>query len=441
MTKAHRTGPARDFLIRLGAREVTIGVIGLGYTGLPLALASAQAGFTTFGYDIDAELCARLNQGRSHIGDVSDGALAAMRAAGRFTAVAEGVDPVPDVIFLCVPTPFDQMPDLSYVTSAARAVAAVIRPGMVVIAQSTSYPGTTAEVIQPLLEESGLLAGQDFHLAFSPERIDPGNSTWNINTTPRIVGGVTQQSTRLASAALGAILGDPGLVRPVSSPAVAEFAKLLENSYRLVSIGLVNELTMAAHEMEIDIEEVIGAAATKPYGFHAFHPGVGPGGACIPEDPLFLAWKASAVGVDIQLIRMAATANQGMARYVFTRILQMLSSRGTGLAGLRVLCVGAGYKPDIADTRHSRPLYVMELLARAGAAVDYADPLIPAVEVAGREYKSVTLDTVTATDYGLVAVLMSRPGLDLDRFVAAGVPVFDAAYALTGHAAGVVERL
>jgi len=441
MIEVHKPGTARDFLVRLGAREVTIGVIGLGYTGLPLALASAQAGYSTTGYDVDAELCARLNRGLSHIGDVSDGAVGAMRAAGRFTASAEGLDPAPDVVFLCVPTPFDQMPDLSYVQSAARSVARALRPGMVVIAQSTSYPGTTTEVIQPLLEQSGLRAGQDFALAFAPERIDPGNSTWNINTTPRIVGGVTEQSTRLAGAALGAILGDPGLVRPVSSPAVAEFAKLLENSYRLVNIGLVNELTMVAHEMGIDIEEVIGAAATKPYGFHAFHPGVGPGGACVPEDPLYLAWKASMLGVDTQLIRLAATANQGMARYVFTRILQMMSKLGTGLSGLRVLCVGAGYKPEIADTRHSRALYVMQLLAGAGAAVDYADPLIPAVEIAGRGYKSVVLETVSPPDYGLVTVLVSRHGLNLDRFIAAGVPVFDAAHALDGHAAGAVERL
>ena len=441
MIETPRANTAGGFLARLGAREVTVGVIGLGYTGLPLALASARAGFKTVGHDTDAELCDHLNRGISHIGDVSDGLLQAMRAAGRFTAAADGLSPVPEVVFLCVPTPFDQMPDLSYVRSAARTVAAALRPGMVIIAQSTSYPGTTTEVIQPLLEESGLRAGQDFALAFSPERIDPGNGTWNINSTPRLIGGVTPECTRLAAAALGAILGDPALVRPVGSPEVAEFAKLLENSYRLVNIGLVNELTMVAHELGVDIEEVIQAAATKPYGFQAFYPGVGPGGACIPEDPLYLAWKARTLDVDTRLIHLAAEANQGMARYVFTRILQMMSSRGSALGGCRVLCVGAGYKPDIADTRHSRALHVMELLVGAGARVDYADPLIPAVEIAGRGYKSVALDVASPADYGLVAVLVAQRGLDLGRFIAAGVPVFDAAHALTAHRGGEVERL
>jgi UDP-N-acetyl-D-glucosamine dehydrogenase len=312
---------------------------------------------------------------------------------------------------------------------------------MIVIAQSTSYPGTTTEVIQPILEDSGLVAGREFALAFCPERIDPGNRIWTIRTTPRLVGGVTRRCTRLAAAALGAILGDPGLVRPVRSPAVAEFAKLLENSYRLVNIGLVNELAMVAHEMGIDIGDVIEAAATKPYGFQAFHPGVGPGGACVPEDPLYLAWKAAAVGAETPLIHQAAAANEGMARYVFTRILEMMSRRGRGLAGLRVLCVGAGYKPGLADTRHSRALAVMRLLSGAGALVDYADPLIPAVEIAGREYKSVTLETAGPADYGLIAVLVARRGLELGRFLAAGVPVFDAAHAVAGGGPGTVERL
>jgi UDP-N-acetyl-D-glucosamine dehydrogenase len=441
MTEARRPPAAAGFLDRLAARDVTIGVIGLGYTGLPLALASARAGFRTLGHDTNPELCDHLNRGISHIGDVGDGLLRAMRSAGRFGASPEGLSPAPDVVFLCVPTPFDQMPDLTYVRAAARTVAGMLRPGMVIVAQSTSYPGTTTEVIQPLLEESGLRAGPDFALAFSPERIDPGNGTWNINTTPRLIGGVTQECTRLAGAALGAILGDAGLVRPVRSPAVAEFAKLLENSYRLVNIGLVNELTMVAHEMGIDIEEVIRAAATKPYGFQAFYPGVGPGGACIPEDPLYLAWKARTLDIDTRLIHLAAEANQGMARYVFTRILEMMSRRGGGLGGCRVLCIGAGYKPDVADTRHSRALHVMQLLAAAGARVEYADRLIPAVEIAGHEYKSVTLDVASPADYGLVAVLVSRRGLDLDRFITAGVPVFDAAHALTRHAEGTVERL
>jgi UDP-N-acetyl-D-glucosamine dehydrogenase len=435
------TAASAGFLARLEDRKVTVGVVGLGYTGLPLAIASARSGFTTFGFDTDAEVCAGLNQGISHIEDVGSATVARMRAAGRFTAVCSGLRPVPEVIFLCVPTPFGQEPDLSYVETATATVARVLTPGMVVIAQSTSYPGTTTEVIQPLLEASGLRAGHDFALAFSPERIDPGNSAWNIYTTPRIIGGVTPESTRLAAAVLGAVLGNPALVRPVASPAVAEFAKLLENSYRLVNIGLVNELTMLAHRMGIDIGEVIDAAATKPYGFHAFRPGVGPGGACIPEDPLYLAWKARSLEFDTKLIDLAVQENQGMAHYVFCRLLAMMSTLGKGLAGSRVLCVGAGYKPGVADTRHSRSLRVMELLADAGAQVSYSDPLIPAVVVAGRQCKSVALDTAAPADWDLAVVLVADAGLDMDRFLTAGVPVFDAAHALTGPAAAQAERL
>jgi UDP-N-acetyl-D-glucosamine dehydrogenase len=449
MTESPRIAAASGFLARLSARQVTMGVIGLGYTGLPLAMASARAGFTTFGYDTSTEICDGLNQGVSHIGDVADETVRAARADGLFTAVAggletaaaDGLSPVPDVVFLCVPTPFENGPDLSSVRAASRTLSRVLRPGMVIVAQSTSYPGTTTEVIQPLLEESGLRAGHDFALAFAPERIDPGNARWNINTTPRLVGGVTAESTRLAGAALGAVLGDPALVRPVASPAVAEFAKLLENSYRLVNIGLVNELAVLAHEMEIDIAEVIDAAATKPYGFQPFYPGVGPGGACIPEDPLYLSWKARTLEFDPRLIDLAVQQNQDMARYVLVRLLDMLSRRGKALAGGRVLCVGAGYKPGVADTRHSRALRVMELLRQAGAEVDYSDEVIPSIEIAGTERKSVDLAAIDPAAYDLVAVLSATRGLDLDRFLAAGVPVFDAARALESPAPGDVERL
>ncbi|HEY6277519.1 MAG TPA: nucleotide sugar dehydrogenase [Streptosporangiaceae bacterium] len=438
--------PAADVMLSmLRSKTLVVGVIGLGYTGLPLAMAAAQSGFVTYGYDLDGELCGELNRGISHIADVAGEELQAMRAAGRFTAVAaHRLTPVPDVVFLCVPTPFGQTPDLSFVRSAAQAVADVLRPGMVVIAQSTSYPGTTTEIIQPLLEARGLRAGTDFTLAFSPERIDPashGQNGWTIRNTPRIIGGVTESDTAVAAAVLGAVLDDPALVHPVRSPAVAEFAKLLENSYRLVNIALINELTVLAHQLGISIREVIDAASTKPYGFQAFYPGVGPGGACIPEDPLYLAWKAHAIESRTPLIDLAAAGNQDMARYVFVRILEMMSRAGRGLAGRRVLCVGAGYKPDVADTRHSRALRVMELLAGAGAEVEFADPLIGAVTLAGNEHKSVALATADPADYDLVAVLVAGQGLDLGAFIAAGVPIFDAAHALPPALAGAIEQL
>jgi UDP-N-acetyl-D-glucosamine dehydrogenase len=428
---SHGFARMEEFTARIRTRDLVMGVIGLGYTGLPLAVAAAQAGFTTFGYDHDAELCAQINRGISHIGDVTKQDLQAMRAADLLTAVAApDLSPVPDVVFICVPTPFTKMPDLSYVRSAARSVARVLRPGMVIIAQSTSYPGTTTEIIQPLLEESGLRAGHDFALAFSPERIDPGSAGWNIHNTPRIIGGVTQESTGLAAAALGAVLGDRALVVTVGGPEVAEFAKLLENSYRLVNIGLVNEMAMLAHEMGIDIREVIAAAATKPYGFQAFYPGVGPGGACIPEDPLYLTWKARSLEFDARLIDLAVQENQGMARYVFVRVMEMMSRRGRALGGSHVLCVGAGYKPDVADIRHSRSLRVMELLADSGAKVDYTDPLIPTVQVDGREYKSIDVASTDPAEVDVIVVLVAGRDLDLSRFTDAGVLVFDAAHAL-----------
>ena len=432
ITGTRQRETAAEFTARLGRRDVTIGMIGLGYTGLPLAVASAQAGFPTTGYDADPELCDHLTHGVSHIEDVPSGELQAATARGLLAVrtTAGGISPAPDVVFICVPTPFGASPDLSYVAGAARTVGESLRPGMLVVAQSTSYPGTTTEIIQPLLEESGLRAGSDFSLAFAPERIDPGNQAWSIHNTPRVVGGVDPDSTRRAVAVLDAIAGSPGLMHPVSSPAVAEFSKLLENSYRLVNIGLVNEMTMLAHELGVDIAEVIDAAATKPYGFQPFRPGVGPGGACSPEDPLFLAWTARTLEFDTRLIYLAAEQTLGMAGYVFHRIMEMLSRRGKGLAGSRVLCMGAGYKADLADTRHSRALRVMELLAEAGAAVEYADPLIPVVRISGTELRSTPLAEADPARFDAVVVLVGNGHEQLERFTGAGVPVFDAAYVL-----------
>lgn len=441
MTGKHGQPAAAEFTARLERREISTGILGLGYTGLPLAVASAQASFPTFGYDTDPEVCADLARGRSHVEDVPSAALRAVTRAGRLSirCTAGEIRPLPDVVFICVPAPFGTGPDLSQVAGAARALGRALRPGMLVIAQSTSYPGTTTEVVQPLLEAGGLRAGADFSLAFAPERLDPGNASWNIHNTPRVVGGVTPDSTRRAVAVLDAIAGSPGLMRPVSSPVVAEFAKLLENSYRLVNIGLVNELAMLAHELGVDISEVIGAAASKPYGFQPFYPGVGPGGACVPEDPLFLAWKARTVEFDTRLINLAAEQNQAMAGYVFRRVVEMLSRRGRGLAGSRVLCVGAAYKANISDTRHSRALRVMELLAGAGAAVEYADRLIPSVQIGGQELKAIALESADPAGFDAVVVLVTGGQPQLARFCAHGVPVFDAAHAM--RPGPVVEHL
>jgi UDP-N-acetyl-D-glucosamine dehydrogenase len=435
-----RRESTRRFLSRLADKQVSVGVIGLGYTGLPLAVASARSGLPTTGYDSDLELLAGLRRGISHIEDVPQPELRELVAAGRLAVRHAGrLSPAPDVVIICVPTPYDDGPDLSYVRAAAASVARRLRPGMLVIAQSTSYPGTTAEVIRPLLESGGLQAGTDFGLAFAPERIDPGSKDWHIGNTPRVVGGVTGDSTRRAVAVLDAVAGLPGLMRPVASPEVAEFAKMLENSYRMVNIGLVNELAVLAHEMGVDIGEVIDAAASKPYGYQPFYPGVGPGGACIPEDPLYLAWRARALESGAGLIEAASEQNQGMARYVFHRIMLMLSRRGRGLGGSRVLCMGAGYKANLADTRHSRAIRVMELLSEAGADVAYTDPAVPAIRVGGAELKSVPASSADPAEYDLVAVLVAGTEGTLASFTGRGVPVFDAAHVLP--AGEHVERL
>lgn len=431
-----------EFTARVEARTLTIAVVGLGYAGLPLAVSFAEAGFATVGVDVDLERCAALNHGFSHVPDVPSERVAAVVVANRFEAVA-GIDdyPVADVVFVCVPTPFTGAPDLSYVQAAARTVAENLQPGMLVVLQSTSYPGTTTEVVQPLLEQNGLIAGVDFWLAFSPERVDPGNTTWDLHNTPKVVGGLTHGCTRRACAILGAGLGAPGLVYPVSSPAIAEMTKLLENTYRMVNIALVNELAMLAHEMDIDFEQVIAAAATKPFGFASFRPGVGPGGECIAVDPRILAWKAREGDLDVRLIDVADEVNRGMARHVVERIIEMLSRHGWGLADRRVLCLGVSYKAGVPDTRNSRALRVIELLEQTGAIVEYADPLVSTVEVRGQERKAVNVAIDADLERFDVVVILVRGTWRLEKFLARGVPIFDAAGTLVGVSAGSVDHL
>jgi UDP-N-acetyl-D-glucosamine dehydrogenase len=434
--------PVEHFLDRVAARDITVGVVGLGYAGLPLAVACAEAGFTTTGHDIDAARCADLNRGQSHVADVKPEALAAVLAARRFTATASGYpDRLPDVVFVCVATRYDGMPDLSHVEDAARAIASRLRPGVLVVVQSTSYPGTTTEVVQPILEASGLRAGDDFSLAFAGERADTGNEEWTVHTTPRVVSGLTSDCTSRARAVLGAAVGDPDLISSVSSPAAAEFVKLLENSYRLVNIALVNEMAVLAHRMGIDINEVIDGAATKPFGFEPFRPGLGAGGACIPEVPLFLAWKARSFECETRMLDLASQVCQGMARYAYQRILEVLGRSGKGIAGSRILCVGAAFKPGTPDIRHSRALRVMELLKDAGALIDYLDPLVPSVQLAGGRLDRAVLDDLDPHKVDLVAILVPNPDLDLRRFTSGGALVFDAVNALSGQAGGHVERL
>ena len=413
---------------RLRSREAVVGVIGLGYVGLPLAVAFAEVGFKVVGFDVSDAAVDGLNAGRSHIDDISSSRVASLVSGNAFRATSDVADLKRcDALFICVPTPFDKLktPDLSYVEAATRTVAKVLRTEMLVILQSTTYPGTTTEFVRPILEEDGLVAGRDFHLAFSPERVDPGNTTWNVRNTPKVVGGLSGRCTELAAVLLESLMEDPSLVRRVESPEVAEMAKLLENTYRAVNIALVNELAQLCHEMEIDVWNVIAAAGTKPFGFQAFYPGIGPGGHCIPVDPFYLAWKAREFGFQTRFIELAADINDDMATYAVRRIQALLNSRSVSLRGAKILCLGAAFKRGVSDVRNSRAIHVMELLRASGATVSYCDPHVPSVRVAGETLKSLTQDAVASTDADLVAVLVAGEW-PLAQLATRNVAVFDA---------------
>ncbi|MGH9349258.1 MAG: nucleotide sugar dehydrogenase [Vicinamibacterales bacterium] len=362
---------------RIRNRTARIGVIGLGYVGLPLAVEFALHGFDVTGFDVDAWKVGEINAGRSYILDVKAGDVATTVTEGRLRATTDmSALQDMDVIDICVPTPLRKTrdPDLSYVVRAVDAVKARLRPGQLVILESTTYPGTTDEVVQPALEERGLKAGRDFYLAFSPERVDPGNAKYSTKTIPKVVGGVNEASTGLASALYGAVIDT--VVR-VSSTQVAEMVKLLENTFRAVNIGLVNEIALMSRRMNIDVWEVIDAAGTKPFGFMPFYPGPGLGGHCIPIDPFYLSWKARQSGFEARFIELAGHVNGSMPAYVVERIGEALNTRRKAINGSRIHLLGVAYKKDVSDMRESPALDVLELLERRGATITYTDPFVP----------------------------------------------------------------
>ncbi|MFC1464657.1 MAG: nucleotide sugar dehydrogenase [Candidatus Brachytrichaceae bacterium NZ_4S206] len=358
----------------------------MGYVGLPLAVAFAKAGRRVVGVDVDARKVAQLNAGKSYIADVPGEDVAQVVQAGSFTA-SSSYDVLLDcdVIFICVPTPFDAMraPDLSYVVSAAEGIQPRLSKGQLVILQSTTYPGTTQEIVQPILERGGLKAGVDFDLAFCPERIDPGRTDWTVSNTPKVVGGVTHESTQRAAVVLGA-LGAP--VHCVSSPRAAEMTKLLENIFRSVNIALVNELALLSERMGIDIWEVIEAAKTKPFGFMPFTPGAGVGGHCIGVDPYYLSWKAREYDFYTKFIELAAEMNQSMPFHVVDLIEQALDRLHIALRDATVMVLGVAFKRDVDDPRNSPAERVIELLLRRGAKVMYHDPYVPRFHVGGNVF-------------------------------------------------------
>lgn len=389
-----------DLLSRIQSHDAVIGVIGLGYVGLPLGVAFAESGFPTIGLDVSPTVVDGINSGRSHILDVNSERLAALTRAGALEATGDlGRLADADAIIICVPTPLSKTddPDMSYILTATEAVRKHLRRGQLVVLESTTYPGTTRDMVLPMLEESGLVVGEDFWLAFSPERIDPGNPDWHIENTPKIVGGLTPECHRLAVALYSEALET---IVEVSSPEAAELAKILENTFRAVNIGLVNEMAVISDRLGIDVWEVIDAASTKPFGFMRFFPGPGLGGHCIPVDPQFLAWKMKTLHYRTRFIELAAEINAEMPRYIVERVTEALNQVRKPLNGSRVLLLGMSYKPDVDDVRESPAFDIAQLLMQRGVDVEYHDPYVAQVRIEEQvlESQELSADRLASVD-------------------------------------------
>lgn len=405
----------QNLLRKIDKRTVRVGVVGLGYVGLPLAVEKAKAGFETVGFDVQAEKVDMVNVGHNYIGDVVDSDLAALVKVGKLRATTD-FSFIKDVDFIaiCVPTPLDahQEPDIRYVRDSATEVAKYLKPETMVVLESTTYPGTTEELIKPILEKgSGLVCGKDFYLGFSPERVDPGNLIYKTKNTPKVVGGVGRDATEVIAAMYRAVL--EGDVKEVSSPAVAEMEKILENTYRNINIGLVNELARLCNKMGISIWEVVDAAKTKPYGFQAFYPGPGLGGHCIPLDPYYLTWKAREYGFHTTLIENSMVINDSQPEYCVERAMHILNRHKKAINGAKVLVLGVAYKQDIDDYRESPALRVIDELNKVGAEVSYFDPWVPQCRHAGKVLQSIPVLTPKAVrDVDLVMVTCAHTNVD-----------------------------
>ena len=410
---------------RISNKVVEIGVIGLGYVGLPLALAFAEAGLRVTGFDILESRVDQIKRGVSYISDVPGEQLAAVRATNKLDATTDHSRlQEMDVCCICVPTPLTRTkdPDLSYVVRAAEDLAAHLRRGQLVVLESTTYPGTTREVLLPILERGGLKAGVDFYLAFSPERVDPGSKTHHIGNTPKIVGGIDPESTRLAQLLYNQVTG---VVVPVSCPEAAEMTKVFENVFRSVNIALVNELAVLCDKMGISVWEVIDAAATKPFGYMPFYPGPGIGGHCIPLDPYYLSNKAREYDFHARFIELAADINENMPGYVVSRIVDVLNASGKGLSGSRVLVLGVAYKKDVGDTRESPSLRILRLLAAKGARVRYNGPYVDEIELGGETLRAVDLADEELRSADCVVIATDHTCYDYKHIGAMAGLIFD----------------
>ena len=430
------TTPVAALLAKAKDRSALCGVVGLGYVGLPLVMEFVRAGYRVIGFDVSQKVVDALNNGRSHIKDVPASAVADAVKSGKFVATTDLARlREPDAISICVPTPLSKTkdPDVSYVLAATEAVKQALRRGQLVILESTTYPGTTRELMLPALEGTGLKVGEDFFLAFSPERVDPGNAKWNTRNTPKVVGGITPACLQVAAA-----LYQPAIEHlvPVSSTEAAELVKILENTFRSVNIGLVNEMAIVCDKLGVDVWEVIEAAATKPFGFMKFTPGPGVGGHCIPLDPHYLAWKMRTLNYKTRFIELAGELNAAMPEYWIGKLAERLNDAGKAVRGSTVLVLGVAYKKDIDDIRESPALDVMRLLHQRGATVRYHDPFVANVKEDGLELTSVPLTAATLEQVDCVIVVTDHSSVDYGLVARHARAVVDTRHVLprAGHA-------
>ena len=445
MTKTSRSknggSQLASFENQIRRRTVSVGVVGLGYVGLPLAMEFARAGFRTTGFEVDPKRVEALRKGRSHIPDVPSadvrryGARGLFRPTTDFAALARM-----DAIIVCVPTPLRKSkdPDVSYILSALASIRDRFRKGQLIILESTTYPGTTRDLLLPELEKRGLRVGRDFFLAFSPERVDPGNKTYGIKTTPKVVGGITPACSRAASLLYAQIVD---AVVPVSSPECAEMVKLLENTFRAVNIALVNEVALMCDRLGLNTWEVIDAAATKPFGFMKFYPGPGIGGHCIPLDPHYLSWKLKSLNFFSRFIELASEINSHMPEHLVRKIGQALNDRGKSVRGSRVVVVGVAYKKDVGDTRESPALDVVALLHRQGARVVYHDPFVPKMSLAGVAYRSRPLTAALLAKADAVVITTDHTQLPIAEIVRRAPLIVDARNATRAYGSRKIVRL
>lgn len=413
---------------KIQTKEIRVGVVGLGYVGLPLAVEKAKAGFKTTGFDVQEEKVKLVNEGHNYIGDVIDDDLKALVDNGMLSATTD-FSFIRDVDFIaiCVPTPLDkhQQPDISYVKNSTIEIAKHLTKDTMVVLESTTYPGTTEELIKPLLEDgSGLKCGEDFYLGFSPERVDPGNAVFKTKNTPKVVGAIGKDATEVIAAMYRAVL--EGDVHEVSSPAIAEMEKILENTYRNINIGLINELAILCNKMNIDLWEVVDAAKTKPYGFQAFYPGPGLGGHCIPLDPYYLSWKAREYGFHTSMIEASMMINDKMPEYCVERAGKILNRFKKSLYGSKVLVLGVAYKQDIDDYRESPALRVIEELEEEGANVEYFDPYIPSYRENGVVKEGIKeINSEIISSYDLIVITAAHTNIDYDMIQKSAKAIFD----------------